>query len=65
MNITNKIKRFTKNITKLWVRDFNIDNIIRDSINLTKNKWLTESALNGININVISKLNSNAKVKGK
>ncbi|SQB35014.1 hybrid sensor histidine kinase/response regulator [Clostridium cochlearium] len=65
MNITNKIKRFTKKYNLNYgLETFNIDNIIRDSINLTKNKWLTESALNGININVISKLNSNAKVKG-
>lgn len=65
MNITNKIKRFTKRYNLNYSLDtFNIDNIIKDSISLTKNKWLTESALNGININVISKLNSNAKVKG-
>ncbi|BDR65783.1 hypothetical protein N072000002_00120 [Clostridium tetani] len=65
MNITNKIKRFTKQYNLNYgLETFNIDNIIKDAINLTKNKWLTESALNGININVMSKLNSNAKVKG-
>ena len=65
MNITNKIKRFTKQYNLNYgLETFDIDNIIKDSINLTKNKWLTESALNGVNINVMSKLNSNAKVKG-
>lgn len=65
INIANKVKSFTKQYNvnnKLEV--FNIDNIMTDAIDLTKNKWLTESALNGININMVSKLKSDAKIKG-
>ncbi|KAJ52871.1 signal transduction histidine kinase/CheY-like chemotaxis protein [Clostridium tetanomorphum] len=65
MNIANKVKSFTKQYNvKNKLDIFNIDDIILDAIDLTKNKWLTESALNGISINMISKLNSDAMVKG-
>ncbi|WP_164509120.1 hybrid sensor histidine kinase/response regulator [Clostridium rectalis] len=65
MNIANKVKRFTKQYNdKNKLEIFNIDDILLDTIDLTKNKWLTESALKGININMISILKSQAKVKG-
>lgn len=65
INIANKVKSFTKQYnrsSKLEI--FNIDDIMLDAIDLTKNKWLTESALNGISINMVSNLKSKAKVKG-
>ncbi|WP_034869844.1 hybrid sensor histidine kinase/response regulator [Clostridium lundense] len=65
INIANKVKSFTKQYnTRNKLEIFNIDDIMLDAIDLTKNKWLTESALNGININMVSNLKSGEKVRG-
>ncbi|MFD3155339.1 ATP-binding protein [Haloimpatiens sp. FM7330] len=64
-NITNKVKKITKSYNNKdeW-EIFDIDNILLDCIDLTKDKWLRQSALNGIKIKVIPQLKSNSKVKG-
>ncbi|MEW9097222.1 MAG: hybrid sensor histidine kinase/response regulator [Clostridiaceae bacterium] len=64
MNIANKVNRFTRKNIKNKLELFFIDDILTDAIDLTKNKWLTESNLNGIYIDVIFNLKSKAKVKG-
>lgn len=64
-NIINKIKKFTKNYNhNSDLEIFNINEVIIDAIGLTKNKWLTESILDGVKINVITNLKSKLKVQG-
>lgn len=65
MNIANKIKKITNNYDKLDIPQvFNIDDLIIDALDLTKNKRLNESDYNGININLITSLKSNQLVRG-
>ena len=64
MNITNKVKKITKKINDDGFETFNIDSVILDAIELTKNKWLTESIFKGIKIKVIKSLNSNEMMQG-
>ena len=64
MNITNKVKRLTKKYNDDDFEIFNIDSVISDAIDLTKNKWLTESVLKGIKIDIIKSLKSNETIQG-
>ncbi|WP_162920222.1 hybrid sensor histidine kinase/response regulator [Clostridium fermenticellae] len=64
MNITNKVKKIAKQYNKSKSEIFSIDDLILDAVELTKSKWLMESAANGIKIVVVTKLNSKAKIKG-
>ncbi|MCY6353679.1 ATP-binding response regulator [Clostridium sp. ZS2-4] len=64
-NIANKVKKLTKNHNNInEVEIFDLDEVIMNAVDLTQNKWLTESILNGVKINVVTKLNSHAKIKG-
>jgi len=64
MNITNKVKRLTKKYNDDDFEIFSIDNVISDAIDLTKSKWLTESVLKGIKIDIIKSLKSNGSIQG-
>lgn len=64
MNITNKVKKLTKRYNDDDFQTFSIDSAITDAIDLTKSKWLTESAFKGIKISIIKSLNSNETVQG-
>ena len=64
MNITNRVKRLTKKYNDDDFQTFSIDSAIKDAIDLTKNKWLTESVFKGIKIDIIKSLNSNETVQG-
>ena len=64
VNITNKVKRLTKKYNDDDFEIFNIDSVISDAIDLTKNKWLTESVLKGIKIDIIKSLKSNETIQG-
>ncbi|WP_315121832.1 hybrid sensor histidine kinase/response regulator [uncultured Clostridium sp.] len=64
MNIADKVNRFTRKSIKNKLELFVIDDILTDAIDLTKNKWLIESNLNGVYIEVIFNLKSKTKVKG-
>ncbi|KEI11369.1 histidine kinase [Clostridium novyi B str. ATCC 27606] len=63
-NIINKLKKITKSSNNNEVHIFNVNEIIIDAISLTKNKWFTESILNGIKINISTNLNSKEKIQG-
>lgn len=64
-NIINKVKKITKNYNhQSELEVFDINELIVDAINLTKNKWLTESILNDVKINIFTRLNSNSKAQG-
>jgi signal transduction histidine kinase/CheY-like chemotaxis protein len=65
INIINKVKKATKinnSVNELEV--FYIDEILVDSVELTKSKCLAESKLNEIKIDINTSLASKAKVKG-
>ena len=64
MNITKKVKRLTKKYNDDDIQTFSIDGALIDAIDLTKSKWLTESVLKGIKIDIIKSLKSNEKVQG-
>lgn len=64
MNITNKVKRLTKKYNDNDFETFSVDSVISDAIELTKNKWLTESAIKGIKIDIIKSLKSNETIQG-
>lgn len=64
MNIANKVNMFTRKNIKNKTEVFYIDDILTDAIDLTRSKWLTESNLNGIFIDVSFDLKSKSKVKG-
>ncbi|HEY8892245.1 MAG TPA: hybrid sensor histidine kinase/response regulator [Clostridium sp.] len=64
INITNKVKRLTKEYKHGEPEIFKIDSVISDAIELTKSKWLTESIFKGIKINIIRELKSNGVVVG-
>ncbi len=64
VNITNKVKKLTKKYSDDDFEVFNIDSVISDAIDLTKSKWLTESAFKGIKINIIKSLKSNETIEG-
>lgn len=64
MNITNKVKRLTKKYNSDDLEIFSIDSVISDAIDLTKNKWLTESIFKGIRIDIIKSLESDEVVQG-
>ena len=64
VNITNKVKRLTKKYSDDDFEIFSIDSVISDAIDLTKNKWLTESVLKGIKIDIIKSLKSNETIQG-
>ncbi len=65
MNITNKVKKITKQYNSMdKLEIFEMDELLTDALDLTKNKWLTESAINGIKVNMKIHLISNSKVKG-
>jgi signal transduction histidine kinase len=64
MNITNRVKRLTKKYNDDGFQTFSIDSALKDAIDLTKSKWLTESVFKGIKIDIIKSLNSNETVKG-
>lgn len=64
MNITSKVKKIFKQCNKSDTKIFDIDDLITDAVELTKNKWLMESAANGIKIGMSISLNSKAKIKG-
>ncbi|WP_231148403.1 hybrid sensor histidine kinase/response regulator [Clostridium botulinum] len=64
-NIINKLKKITKSANDNNEVDiFNVNEIIIDAISLTKNKWFTESILNGIKISISTNLNSKEKIQG-
>ncbi|MCY6372709.1 hybrid sensor histidine kinase/response regulator [Clostridium ganghwense] len=64
-NITNKVKKLTKSYNHTdEVEIFHVNEAIMDAVELTQNKWLTQSIVNGVKINVSTKLESQAKVKG-
>lgn len=64
MNITKRVKRLTQKYNNEDFETFSIDSVISDAIDLTKNKWLTESIFKGIKINIIKSLKSNSIVQG-
>ena len=64
MNITNRVKRLTKKYNDDDFQTFSIDSVITDVIDLTKSKWLTQSAIKGIKIDIITSLKSNETVQG-
>lgn len=64
-NITNKIKKLTKNYNEINKKEiFNINEILTDVIHLIENKRITESALNRVRIKIATKLEFNSKVEG-
>lgn len=65
MQITNKVKRINRNYNNKeeW-EIFNIDKLIEDAVNLTKDKWMCQSALKGIVINMNLNLKSNCFIQG-
>ncbi|WP_392485928.1 ATP-binding protein [Haloimpatiens sp. FM7315] len=65
MNIASKVRKITRNYNdKQEWEVFDVDNIIQDCIDLTKDRWMMKSALKGIDIKMIPKLKSNVKIKG-
>ena len=64
MSITNKVKRLSKKYNSDDFEIFSIDSVISDAIDLTRNKWLTESIFKGIKINIVKSLESNEAVQG-
>lgn len=61
--ITNKVKSLTEDNNMDKVEVFNIDKIIVDAIELTQNRCLTQSMINGFKINVVKILDASSKVK--
>ncbi|MCJ7691167.1 MAG: hybrid sensor histidine kinase/response regulator, partial [Clostridiaceae bacterium] len=64
MNITKRVKGLTQKSNNDDFETFNINSVISDAIDLTRNKWLTESIFKGVNINIIKSLKSNASIQG-
>lgn len=64
MNITNKVKRLAKKYNSDDLETFSIDSVISDAIDLTQNRWLTESIFKGIKIDIIKSLESSEVVQG-
>lgn len=65
MQITNKVKKITRNYNNKqdW-EVFSIDKLIIDAIDLTKDKWMRQSAVNGIQISVMHNLKSSSMIRG-
>ena len=65
MNITNKVKQISKQYNvEEKVELLSIDEMLMDCIELTKNKWLTQSAFNGIKIKVVTEIDSGCVING-
>ncbi|MCJ7687867.1 MAG: hybrid sensor histidine kinase/response regulator, partial [Clostridiaceae bacterium] len=64
MNITKRVKKLSQKSINDDFETFNINSVISDAIELTRNKWLTGSIFKGVNINIIKSLKSNASIEG-
>lgn len=64
-NIISKLKKLTVSYNNEDVIDvFNVNEVILDAIALTKNKWLNESILDGVKINIFTNLDSKERIQG-
>ncbi|KEH95644.1 hybrid sensor histidine kinase/response regulator [Clostridium massiliodielmoense] len=64
-NIISKLKKLTVSCSSNDMIDiFNVNEVILDAIALTKNKWLNESILDGVKINIFTNLDSNERIQG-